>query len=446
MLAVLGPFSAACAAGGSDELPRYRLKVGQELKYHGTSDFKYENGSLKDQTDWTVWVVRANDDGSWRLIGRSSSRTSQTFGGQKPNDSRPEVTLAHFDLYPDGRIVSNKSFGYRFDPSPLFPALPKDAAAAKTGWQGTNVRDEKPTDFKQSAPAGSQGDEWAFEGVEHGVWDKIYLMSAQSRCFFDVRKGIVKRIESENAQDYGFHGKGTGSHMLISLEEQNPDQIKTLDRESMRYFEANQKYDDLLAEASKDAERVNKLLAQAETTLKDAKDALTLPILRDQIDGQLKKHTQMVSYYTEEAKNRSAVLGHPAADWETKDLEGKPHSLKGYRGKVVILDFWYRGCGWCIRAMPQVKELAADFKGQPVAVLGMNTDREEKDAKFVVDEMGLNYPVLKAQGVPEKYHVRGFPTLIIIDQEGKVADVHVGYSPTLRDEVAKAVKGLLARH
>ena len=115
-----------------------------------------------------------------------------------------------------------------------------------------------------------------------------------------------------------------------------------------------------------------------------------------------------------------------ARPWETKDLEGKTHSLEGYKGKVVILDFWYRGCGWCIRAMPQMKELAQDFKGQPVAVLGMNTDREEKDAKFVVDEMGLNYPVLKAEGLPEKYRVRGFPTLIIVDQAGKVADIHVG--------------------
>jgi peroxiredoxin len=270
-------------------------------------------------------------------------------------------------------------------------------------------------------------------------------MTSRSRDIFDKKRGVIKRVETENTQDYGFHGKGSGTVLLNSLEEQNLDQIKALDGESMRYFEANQKYDNLVTEASKDAGRVKDLLAQAETTLKDARAALSVPVFRDQLDEQLKNHARMASYYTEEAKNRDAVVGHAAADWESKDLEGKAHSLKDYRGKVVILDFWYRGCGWCIRAMPQMKELADDFKGQPVAVLGMNTDRDEKDAKFVVDEMGLNYPVLKAQGVPEKYHVRGFPTLIIIDQEGKVADIHVGYSPTLREEVGKAVKELLAR-
>jgi peroxiredoxin len=445
MSAALGLLASARGAVGTDELPRYRLKVGQEFKYQGSSDFKYDNGSLGHQTEWTFWVVRANDDGSWRLIGRSSNKMSQTFSGQKTNDQPADVTIAYFDLFPDGRIVANKSFGYRFDPSAVFPRLPDDAAQANSGWQSTNARDGKRTEFKRASAGDGQGDEWAFDAVDHGIWDKIYLMTAHSRNIFDARKGVVKRVESENTQDYGFHGKGAGTVTLTAIAEQAPDQIKALEEESKRYFEANQKYEDLTTEAGKNAERVKDLLTQAETTLKDAKDALKLPALRDQIDGQLKNHKQMESYYTEEAKNRAAVMGKPAAEWETKDLEGKTHSLKGYKGKVVILDFWYRGCGWCIRAMPQMKELADDFKGQAVAVLGMNTDRDEKDAKFVVDEMGLNYPVLKAEGLPEKYHVRGFPTLIIIDQAGKVADVHVGYSPTLREEVGKAVKGLLAQ-
>jgi hypothetical protein len=44
MTVVLALFGTARAAEGSDELPRYRLKIGQQLKYQGKSDFKYENG------------------------------------------------------------------------------------------------------------------------------------------------------------------------------------------------------------------------------------------------------------------------------------------------------------------------------------------------------------------------------------------------------------------
>ncbi len=57
--------------------------------------------------------------------------------------------------------------------------------------------------------------------------------------------------------------------------------------------------------------------------------------------------------------------------------------------------------------------------------------------------MGLKYATLRAQGIPEKYGVQGFPTLILIDREGKVRDMHVGYSPTLRADLAKAIEGLL---
>jgi hypothetical protein len=58
--------------------------------------------------------------------------------------------------------------------------------------------------------------------------------------------------------------------------------------------------------------------------------------------------------------------------------------------------------------------------------------------------MALKYPTLKAEKQPEKFSVRGFPTLIIIDPKGRVHDVHVGYSPTLRKDVGKQIQELLA--
>ena len=73
----------------------------------------------------------------------------------------------------------------------------------------------------------------------------------------------------------------------------------------------------------------------------------------------------------------------------------------------------------------------------------MNTDRNEDDAKLVVDAMGLKYATLRAEGIPQKYGVQGFPTLILIDRDGKVSDVHVGYSPTLRADLAEEIEGLL---
>ncbi len=164
----------------------------------------------------------------------------------------------------------------------------------------------------------------------------------------------------------------------------------------------------------------------------------------EQLDNHLKQQKNLHEYRIKEAKEIAEIKGKPAADWKLDDLDGKSHALADYRGKVVVLDFWYRGCGWCIRAMPQVQQLSEDFKNEAVAVLGMNNDHDEKDAQFVVDAMHLTYPVLKATDVPGKYNVHGFPTLIIIDQQGTVRDVHIGYSKTLRADVGTIIKELLA--
>ncbi len=75
---------ALCAAENPDVLPRYRLKPGQELQYHGESEFKYRTGdqagAFHYTTDWRVCVVRANGDGSWRLVAKSAEKTSQSWG------------------------------------------------------------------------------------------------------------------------------------------------------------------------------------------------------------------------------------------------------------------------------------------------------------------------------------------------------------------------------
>ncbi len=162
------------------------------------------------------------------------------------------------------------------------------------------------------------------------------------------------------------------------------------------------------------------------------------------IDRQIAQHDSYRSYLIESAQKKAKILGQPAADWETTDLDGNPHRLSDYAGKVVVLDFWYRGCGWCIRAMPQINQVAEENAGAPVAVLGMNTDSDLEDAKFVAEAMKLKYPSMRIdRELPAEYGVSGFPTCVILDQAGVVRDMHVGYSATLREELNATITRLL---
>jgi thiol-disulfide isomerase/thioredoxin len=436
-------FSTCCARAFAEDpaaAPRYHLTPGMELTYKGKSDFKYEGGAFHYKKETTAWVVRKNPDGSYRIVLRESMAMDRE--GDYKSQGKPDISLGYFDLFEDGRMGPNPELGYRIDPTDLFCKLPKDLTQAAGSWTQPASYDSS-IKYKQNGNNGDGG--FVMEAVHESRDDAVYLSARSSVIHFDPKQGLVRRLETKSAQGYGFVGKGTGEAELKSVEMRDEKFMKEFADASDRYFQASKQCEKLTERATKEPSETKNLLALAETTLTEARNAITQPMFRESLDHQLASHKQMTSYYEQQARDRAEVVGKPAAEWEAKDLAGRRHALKDYRGKVVLLDFWYRGCGWCMRAMPQIIQLADDFKDQPVAVLGMNTDQDEKDAQFVVDAMRLNYAVLKAQGIPEKYKVQGFPTLVIIDPNGKVADFHVGYSPTLRGDIGAIVKGLLPR-
>jgi len=449
-------------------LPSYALKSGQELRYRQSSEFRYDTGRdrgvMADSSEIRFRVIRANPDGSFRVLFDAKDRSKTTreqkkssaqsvlkdFASKVAAKAKPEsapkedVTfkLAAFDLFSDGRTVISDSVDLiRNDPTPYFPLLPRVEAEVRSGWT-------KP----HSAPSGDAvryrreswtPSEWVIEADFDRFTNKVYQASLRHRIFFDRERGVVRRIETEDAKDYIWHGRGQGTIELVGESTLPPKQLARLADEMDTYFDGHDRSFQLLLHASDDVSLAEKRLDEANAILKQARSRLTLADFAEPLAKSIEDNKNARNYYLDEAKRKAEVIGQPAPEWELKDLADKTHTLAGYRGQVVVLDFWYRGCGWCVRAMPQMKELADDFRGQPVAIFGMNKDEEVKDAQFVADAMGLNYPTLRAEGIAEKYNVQGFPTLIIIDPQGKIADVHVGYSPQIRQEVGEKIKRLL---
>ena len=445
--AITAAIAVAGEARAGDEVPRYRLEPGMELSYKGASTFRHQNGMHIDEQETTAWVVRRNGDGSVRVVLRQGSRFTSTSlaetlkGLLKKQDKPPlEYNVGYFDLFPDGHLGPDAELGYRINPDSSFPRLPDDEAQANAGWSQRD--DRMGQEYRYSSLRAEEGG-WAFHSERVGTENKIYGMTFDSTFHLDTARGAIRRIEQEYTQDYGFKGKGSGSTELAGMETRDAAWLAAFVPAAERYFAASKAYERATEEAAKGADKAKVLLGDAKAALESARTAIDHPIFREQLDRQIARHDGMVNYYADSAKRRADVVGKPAADWELQGLDGKTHALAEYRGKVVVLDFWYRGCGWCIKAMPQLNALAEQFEGRPVAVLGMNTDRKEDDAKFVCEAMGLKYVTLRAEGMPEKYGVQGFPTLILIDPEGTVRDVHVGYSPTLRTDVAKSIEGLL---
>ncbi len=427
-------------------VPAYHFEVGQELKYKQDVDSKRGEGKAKSSyamhTDWTASVVAKNSDGSYRVLLRTEQ--SYKFDGKSAGSSRN--SFGYCDVFPDGRVITNATTSFSIDPTTLFPKLPENAKEAAAGWQTVHAQDDARCSFKVESQPRTAGGEWTIAEARKTPLDEIYLVNRKTTIGFDANRGLMTKTKSELTQDWGSKNKSNGTISLVTVDKHNAEWGQKLWTDADRYFQADRAYDDKVSQAAKNEKNSKKLLDEAKAILAAAEKEVTTPLLKEQLSEGLKSHERRAKYTAEEAERRAKVVGKPAPDFEAPDLAGKPHALKDYKGKVVVLDFWYRGCGWCMRAVPQMKQLAAEFKQAPVAIIGMNIDPVEADAKFVVDKMGLNYATLRVdRKLPEQFGVRGYPTLVIIDPQGKVQDLHVGYSPTLQQEVGEIVRQLLAK-
>ncbi|MDB6122905.1 MAG: thiol-disulfide isomerase-like thioredoxin [Pedosphaera sp.] len=426
-----------------EQLPHYKLEVGQELVYEGSSHFQYDGGSFETKEQTTYWVTRQNNDGSWHVVGHNENAFQSLHKGEKEGSSEHKrEAFGGFDLFPDGHLANVPESLDDQLVTAIFFKFPDDIALARAGWEDEKDAGDKSL-YRLAPRSDPASGKWIFEKTAKGVFNAVYLSTSKSLIYFDPKRGLITKIESENSQGYGFKGTGTGRIELKSVNKKSGEWTAQFAQEADAFLQAKaatHKAKDSIREGAKPEETI----AAAEKMLRDNRQKIKLPMIEAQFETELTQLQESGKYLIKQKKTEDELLNKAAADWQTTDIEGKKHALADYRGKVVVLDFWYRGCGWCIRAMPQIKEVSDHFRDKPVAVLGMNTDPAEKDARFVADKLKLNYPTLKAEGLPEKYKVSGFPTLVIIDQKGIVRARHVGYSPKLREEVIKTIDGLLA--
>jgi peroxiredoxin len=444
LLAGTSTTATSAASAGEEELPRYRLKPGMVLFYKGRASLAFGNDAYLEEVDTTAWVVRRNQDGSCRVVIRTGSRLSEAGGrnrgkGQDKKRIPPmDYNVGYFDLFPDGRLGPDAEVGTVIDPAISFPRLPNSSATSEWGQRDLRTGEE----YAYSSLR-RDGGGWAFHAERLGPWRKVYGTTFASTYHFDG--GMVVGAEQRFSQELGVKSRGSGNHALTGVETKDGAWIAAFASAADRFCAAIAAYKESTQAASRDAVNCLSLLADAKVRLRATRDATDDPFFREEIDRKLAGHDSRTKSCMATAKQRAAVVGKPSPDWSLQGLDGKPHALADYRGQVVVLDFWFRGCGWCVKAMPEMNTLAERFRGRPVAVLGMNTDAKEEDARFVADAMGLKYQTLRAQGIPEKYGVRGFPTVILIGPDGVVRDIHAGYSPTLGADLERAIQEILAR-
>ena len=111
-----------------------------------------------------------------------------------------------------------------------------------------------------------------------------------------------------------------------------------------------------------------------------------------------------------------------ARDFTLKDLDNKRISLKNYRGKVVMLNFWATWCTPCRLEMPSMEKLHRQFKDKGFVVLAVAAGEKAEGVTAFVKEYHITFYTLldTDQGVAEEYKVWALPTTYFINAEGKI--------------------------
>ena len=118
-------------------------------------------------------------------------------------------------------------------------------------------------------------------------------------------------------------------------------------------------------------------------------------------------------------------FGEPAPDFSTTDLDNKPISLRDYRGKIVLLDFWAVWNGFCIGDMLNLKKIYDTYKDQGFDIIGVNLDTDETKLRNYLKKNDIPwrqvYSGLERQSpLAQQYDVRSIPARWLVDRDGRL--------------------------
>ncbi len=129
-------------------------------------------------------------------------------------------------------------------------------------------------------------------------------------------------------------------------------------------------------------------------------------------------------------------VGNLAPDFQLNNLEGKPVSLRDFRGKPVVINFWATWCPHCQAERPMIQQISEEWQGKDLVLLTVDiigsqpTETPANLADFM-QKNSYTFPVLLDinREVTKSYGIKFTPTYFLIDREGIIREIRTGPYP-----------------
>ncbi len=138
-----------------------------------------------------------------------------------------------------------------------------------------------------------------------------------------------------------------------------------------------------------------------------------------------------VYFITREKGQEVRIIGvaDKAPEFSLPAVDGKPISLSGYRGKVVMVHFWATWCPPCVEEMPTLDALYRSLQGKDFEILAVSVDERGVDAVVpFLSKNRLGLPALldPQRSIASLYGTYKFPETYLVDREGVVRHKVIG--------------------
>ena len=138
------------------------------------------------------------------------------------------------------------------------------------------------------------------------------------------------------------------------------------------------------------------------------------------------------------------AIGSTMQDFTVVDTDGNVHTLSKIlqEKQLVVLNFWFVGCGPCREEFPYF-ETAHQRYGDQIQILAMNHIDDESSIRELQDRMGLTFPMISENlGMQEGFGISAYPTTVIINSSGVIISIRVGSFPN-EAEFLQMLEGLI---
>lgn len=157
--------------------------------------------------------------------------------------------------------------------------------------------------------------------------------------------------------------------------------------------------------------------------------------------AQVRESMAMKMVYNVPKKTRIAE-GDTIGQFSVKDVDGRVWDNASTKGRALVLNFWYTGCGPCIREMPEISKWKDECPDVNFLAVTYNSFEEIKD---IVERQNFRFTqVAGDRTLWEMFMVQQTPTTVLIDKDGVVRKLVIGTNGQKRHDMLEAIKEVSA--